>query len=110
MLLSLIFAMAVPIQPGDNALVCRYDPDRNGSQVILRSDGSIRFVSAEIADKDSVMKADTFKRTSASVRYRLVMVGRTDTFDVSLKTLLGTQRLSYSNGEPEKVFHLVCER
>jgi hypothetical protein len=110
MLLPLIFAMAVPIQSGDNALVCRYDPDRNGSQLILRSDGSIRFVSTEIADKDSVMKADTFNRTSLSVRYRLVMVGRTDTFDVSLKTLHGTQRISHSNGEPEKVFLLVCER
>ena len=109
MFLPLIFAMAVPIQSGDNSLVCRYDPDRNGSHVILRFDGTIRFVSKEIADKDSVMKADTFKRTSAGVRFRVVMVGRTDTFDVSLKTLLGTQRIS-RNGEAEKVFHLVCGR
>lgn len=110
MLLPIILAMALTAQSRDDALACRYSPDQNGSQVILRADGSIRFVSSEVADKDSVMKADIYRRTSASVRYRLVMVGRTDTFEVSLKTLHGTQRLSYSDGKQEKVFHLICSR
>jgi hypothetical protein len=111
LLLPMIVATAaLAALTGEDALVCRYDPDRNGSQVILRPDGSIRFVSEDVADKDSVMKADAYHRTSTNVRYRMVMVGRTDTFDVSLKTLHGTQRISHSNGEQEKLYHLICDR
>lgn len=55
------------------------------------------------------MKADMFHRTDSSVLYRLAMVGRTDTFEVSLRTLRGTQRLSL-DGNEEQVFQLSCER
>ncbi len=56
------------------------------------------------------MRADVFHRTSSRVIYRLVMPGRTDTFEVSLKTLRGTQRLSAEGSNEERVFHLSCER
>lgn len=77
---------------------------------MLRYDGSIRFVSSDIADKDSVMKADVYHRTTTTLLYRIVIVGRTDTFEVSLKTLQGVQRLTYTDGEQEKVFRLKCAR
>ena len=91
-------------------LVCKYPLEQGNSQIVLRSDGSIRFVSEEVEDKDAVMKADIFRRTSDSLFYKIVMVGRTDAFKVSLKTLQGTQRLSFTDGRPEKVFPLSCER
>jgi hypothetical protein len=109
MLIQLVLAAALG-QTGKDSLVCKYDPDRNGSQVVLRGDGSIRFVSDDVAEKDSVMRADVFHRTSSRVIYRLVMPGRTDTFEVSLKTLRGTQRLSAEGSNEERVFHLSCER
>jgi hypothetical protein len=90
-------------------LVCKY-PEQATSQIVLRNDGSIRFVSEEVEDKDAVMKADIFRRTGESLFYKIVMVGRTDTFKISLTTLRGTQRLSYDDGRPEKVFALSCER
>lgn len=108
MLLITALGIALMAEP-NGELVCRYDPDRAGSQIVLRSDGSIRFVSEEVADKDAVMKADIFRHTNTNLYYRMVMVGRTDTFEVSLKTHRGTQRLSHSDGTAEKVFRLVCE-
>jgi len=109
MFLPFILAAFLASEP-EGILVCKYDPDRANSQVVLRSDGSIRFVNEEIAEKDAVMKADIFRRRGDRLLYKVVMAGRTDTFDVSLKTLRGTQRLSYGSGEPDKLFHLTCER
>lgn len=55
------------------------------------------------------MQADVFHRTATTVFYSVVMVGRTDTFEASLKTLRGMQRLTYTDGEQEKMFTLKCK-
>lgn len=91
-------------------MVCRYVPDRNGSQVVLRSDGSVKFVNEGVAEKDSIMKADIFRRSTSGLVYKIVMAGRTDTFEVSFRTLRGTQRLSSGNGGTDRVFDLSCVR
>lgn len=106
----LVFAFAVALSPGQGNLICRYDPDREGNQLVLRDDGSIRFVSLDTADKDSVMKADTYRLTASRVIYKLVMPGRTDTFEVSLKTLRGVQTLDHGPNEQKTFFRLLCHR
>jgi hypothetical protein len=110
MLLPLVvsFIAMAGSQPGP--LVCRYDPDRDGSQIVLRPDGCIRFVAESVKDSESVMCADIHRQTATQVYYQLVMVGRTDTFQVSLTTLRGTQRLTHSDGSSDVIFHLTCHR
>jgi hypothetical protein len=108
MFLSLALAAMFSTPRGE--LVCSYDPDRNGNKIVLRSDGSVRFVGLEVSEKDSVMQADIYRKTAASLLYKIVMGGRTDIFRVSLKTLHGTQTLDYGPSEQPRSFHLVCER
>lgn len=50
-----------------------------------------------LSEEDAVLKADIFRHTTASLLYRIVMAGRTDTCRASMTTLRGTQQPSLGN-------------
>jgi hypothetical protein len=117
MLTFVFFAIVLQVVPlwaeqVPDGLVCHYVGLYPGTQIILGFDGFIRFLEPDAKDfklRDATLKADIFHETSSSVRYKIVMEGRTDSFYVNRKSLRGTQKLKYPDAAA-KTFGLRCEK
>jgi hypothetical protein len=93
--------------PSDG-LVCHYGEESlKGRQLVLSFSGTIKFLEPDKPDTSAT--ADIFRHTSSSVSYKIVMDGRTDSFFVNLKTLRGTQTLSFPD-RPDIRYSLACVR
>jgi hypothetical protein len=119
-----MFVFPPPSPNPQPVMVCRYQPDRGGASLELRADGTIRFLSKTPAQnsknpaqkaagrksparkRDSI-RADVFRRKDGAFFYRIVMPGRTDTFQVSEKAQSGTETVDL--GDVKTTFTLRCE-
>jgi len=93
--------------PSDGLVCCYSEESLKGRQLVLSFSGAIKFLEPDKPDASAT--ADIFRHTAASVSYKIVMDGRTDSFVVNLKTLRGTQTLSYPD-RPDVRYSLTCIR